>query len=431
MGFERAALLITVSLIFVSAKTIDTRNKNQGSKIIITNIETRIQSLIEAMNSQLHETTSSATAGAAESVEKFFHKQARELADLMSASHIQKNLENDEMHAAAKEFVKLLPGRYKNCGCRTVNIRFIGGTVIPITVTYFARNCDKKKRNKGLYPALCLLGIIERCTPGLISEVSQLSAALCSLEEAKQMLDSRGISINIKTVRNIVKRFAARARLAQENDVSLISDEAEAIKGQKVVVSVDGGRIRIRKNKRGPKSVKGRSRYTTDWKEPKLLIIYITNEEGRLDKEFSPYIDGTLDGPDAIFALLTYYLKRIGIDGAAKVLFVSDGALWIWERVSILVRELGLDKNNVYELIDYYHAVQHLMNLAKLQSTWSSAEREKWVRKNRRRLKKGRLEQVIADIIEVCKGSRKKLIKREREYFIKNQHRIAFSSNIE
>ncbi|MBX2859482.1 MAG: hypothetical protein KTR17_12550 [Cellvibrionaceae bacterium] len=80
-------------------------------------------------------------------IENAFHQQACEVADLMSASRIQKAIENNEMAAAVKDFVTLLPGRYKNCGWRIVNFRFIGGTFIPIKVVYYARNCDKNKHN--------------------------------------------------------------------------------------------------------------------------------------------------------------------------------------------------------------------------------------------------------------------------------------------
>jgi hypothetical protein len=298
--------------------------------------------------------------------------------------------------------------------------------VITLKVTYYVRNCDKNKHNKGLYPGLILLGIHNHCTPGLASEVSMLSAALCSFEEARQMLSNRGCSLNIKTVRNIAKRFAARARLAQESDHLLCRDDEKAIKGGKVVVSTDGGRVRIRTHKRGPKTKKGRHRYKTDWKEPKLIIIYLSDKEGRLAQQFSPYIDGTLNGPDAIFGMLKYYLRRIGVSCADQLLFVSDGALWIWERVGQLTEALGLKADQVYELIDFYHAVEHLNNLSKLLPNWSQSKREQWVRKNRRRLKRGKIEQTIADIKEVCKGTRKKLLKRERDYFIKNQHRLCY-----
>ena len=53
----------------------------------------------------------------------------------------------------------------------------------------------------------------------------------------------------------------------------------ETVNGRRVVISTDGGRIRIRKNKRGPKTKKGSNRYSTDWREPKLLIIYVVNND--------------------------------------------------------------------------------------------------------------------------------------------------------
>ena len=84
----------------------------------------------------------------------------------------------------------------------------------------------------------------------------------------------------------------------------------ETSAGRRVVVSTDGGRIRIRTTKRGPKTAKGRNRYRTDWREPKLLIIYVVDEKGQRDREFLAVIDGTLGGPDAIFKLMESYLRE-------------------------------------------------------------------------------------------------------------------------
>jgi hypothetical protein len=52
--------------------------------------------------------------------------------------------------------------------------------------------------------------------------------------------------------------------------------------------------------KRGAKTTKGRSRYPTDWKEPQLLIIYAVDEQGLRAKQFLPYLDGTMKGPDVL-----------------------------------------------------------------------------------------------------------------------------------
>jgi hypothetical protein len=48
--------------------------------------------------------------------------------------------------------------------------------------------------------------------------------------------------------------------------------------------------FRIRKKKRGPKTKKGRQRYTTKWREPKLLIIYTVKELGEKVSSFLPII---------------------------------------------------------------------------------------------------------------------------------------------
>ncbi len=150
------------------------------------------------------------------------------------------------------------------------------------------------------------------------------------------MLAEQGRILDIKTVRNVVKRMAARARLAQEQEESSLYWDTQEIKGRRVVVSTDGGRLRIRKKKRGPKTKKGYSRFTGEWKEPKLFIIYIADDEGRQDKTFCPYLDGTLNGSDAVFGMLVYYLKKLEVSAADKLLFVADGAIWIWRTPAVM-----------------------------------------------------------------------------------------------
>ncbi|KPA08847.1 hypothetical protein MHK_011002, partial [Candidatus Magnetomorum sp. HK-1] len=57
---------------------------------------------------------------------------------------------------------------------------------------------------------------------------------------------------------------------------------------------------------------------------------------------------------------------------------------------------------------------------------WKKGEKSKWVKVNRKLLLKGKSEEVINEIRRVCKGKKGKKIKREREYFIRNQKRLCF-----
>jgi hypothetical protein len=136
-------------------------------------------------------------------------------------------------------------------------------------------------------------------------------------------------------VRQIAYRYGARARLEQQLESTACAD---SVAGRRVVISSDGGRMRLRETKRGPKTKKGRQRYTGAWREPKVLIVYVVDAEGKRDSSFAPVIDATLKGPDAVFALLRTYLQRLGITQADQVLCIADGAPWIWKRVPRLVR---------------------------------------------------------------------------------------------
>ena len=269
-----------------------------------------------------------------------------------------------------------------------------------------------------------LLGIYDRCTPALAAEVSLLAAMLGSLHEAQDVLANRGVALDTKTIRTIAYRYAARARLVQQVEHTAFED---SVAGRRVVISSDGGRIRLRETKRGPKTKKGHRRYTGAWREPKVLLVYVVDAEGKRDATFVPVMDATLKGPDAVFALLRSYLQRLAITQADQVLFIADGAPWIWKRVPLLVQALGLAVQQVHELLDFYHAVQHLGQVAALRKDWSAKARARWRTQQRRFLLQGQVEQVIAAVQAICRGRNSKAIRTHREYFIKNQSRMAYA----
>jgi len=209
----------------------------------------------------------------------------------------------------------------------------------------------------------------------LAAEVSLLAAMLGSLAEAQDVLAARGVALDTKTIRTMAYRYAARARLVQQVERTVFED---TVVGRRVVISSDGGRLRLREIKRGPKPQKGRGRSTGAWRAPKGLIIYVVNAEGKRAASFAPCIDATLKGPDAVFALLRTSLQRLEITQADQVLFLADGAPWLWRRVPLLVHALGLVAEQGHELLDFYHAVQRLGQVAALRKDWSATARTRW-----------------------------------------------------
>jgi len=361
-----------------------------------------------------------------EALECEIRQRTDRLGSLLVGQHLQQALDADAFQAEQEQLVRQWPKPLKNDGKITVLVRTVQGLAVPIRLTYYRRKGQRRagKRDAGVYAGLVLLGIYDRCTPALAAEVSLLAAMLGSLAEAQDVLAARGVELDTKTVRLIAYRYAARARLAQQIERTAFAD---TVAGRRVVISSDGGRLRLRETKRGPQTKKGRRRYTGAWREPKVLIVYVVDAEGKQESHFAPFIDATLQGPDAVFAMLRIYLQRLEITLADHVLFIADGAPWIWKRVPLLVQALGLAATQVHELLDFYHAVYHLGQVAALRKDWSAKARTRWRTHQRRLLMRGEVAQVITAVRDLCRGRNSKAIRKHREYFIKNQHRMAYA----
>ena len=156
------------------------------------------------------------------------------------------------------------------------------------------------------------------------------------------------------------------------------------------------------------------------------MIIYVVGEDGRPLQSWASIIDGTLRGPDALVALLELYLRQIQLNAAEKILFVADGARWIWTRLSALIARLALQPRQVLTLIDFYHAVQQLSDAAKLRC-WKSGQRKRWITKHARLLRAGKLDRVIAALKELRQGRNAAKIGTHLRYFIRNRARFAYN----
>jgi hypothetical protein len=121
-----------VRLNSVHAKIRSNMSRDSGSAAIVSDIEARIQILVGELDRRLYADEAPMSAGALQVLEQSLHCQTRELADLITAVQVQEALDSDGLKEEARQFAGLQPGRLKNQGYRSVNVRFIGGTVIAL-----------------------------------------------------------------------------------------------------------------------------------------------------------------------------------------------------------------------------------------------------------------------------------------------------------
>lgn len=322
--------------------------------------------------------------------------------------------------------------RLRHRGVRATPVRFLGGARLLVTTVYLSQDLRRRPgktrgvgrrraSGSGCYPVLEALGIRSQATPALASEVTRQAVRCASFDEARQALEERGIVLDEKTVRTLTLKVGEealahrKARIEAAAEGTACGDE---FAGRRVVLGTDGGRVRLREGgKQGRKGKKGRRRYRTPWREPKLVTAYVIDAKGRRDRRAPVLYDGTLGDADAAFEILVAELKLRGAAQAKEIILTADGARWIWNRVDDLAWALGLPPERIVKVADFYHAVEHLTKVAELCGRWTDAERKRWVRRMRKHLKRGRIDTVLDAIRSLRRGRNGRKIGTELRYF--------------
>jgi hypothetical protein len=397
-----------------------------GLRDHLANIELELQAALAALEALASERPIVRSAADLDALERRAAEAADRVGALVIGRSIQDSVSTPEAQREASALARATSRQMKHQGWRARAVRSTRGEPVRVRVPSFSgKKRGRARRATGIYPQLVALGIADGLTPRLSSDVARMAAVCGSFDEAADLLELRGLSLDTKTVRSIAYRFASRARLVRR---SRAVTEGTPAAGRRVAAGTDGGRIRIRRDKRGPKTKKGRTRYSTHWREPKLLVICVLDDQGEMEREISAVIDGTLRGPDAVFALLEHDLRALGVSQADTLVFVADGAPWIWRRVPGLVRRLGIGAERVVLVVDFYHAVEHLGRLAALRKKWNGSERSRWVRRQRKLLLEGKVDEVIAAIDALCRGRASKVMAKGRDYFVRNRAAMAYGT---
>jgi len=259
-----------------------------------------------------------------------------------------------------------------------------------------------------LYPELAVLGIHEGKTAALVDLVARQSALLPSFEHAQRELRSHGLNLPLKEVHRIASHLGAQVLTCRKRDLLAYRDGrmpvGQELAGKRVACCIDAGKTRLRrvtrKQKGKGKAKKQHRRYKTDWRDIKLLIIYEIDEKGEKVRTSRPWIDGTFGGPDEAMELLAMHLHQLGAAQAEVVVFLADGAPWIWERVEWVAQRVGLRNERWQFVLDFWHAAQHI-GLALGHVPITDKERKRLYRKLRKWLKGGKAWEMTQELRRV------------------------------
>jgi len=301
------------------------------------------------------------------------HDFEAELSAQLSALHDQ--VCKVVLPAAAEQVYDELAACAKGDGCRKIvarplQVRLSTGSHIEVCSPYVKEAAPGYEQKRHLLSEHWRL--IGSASPALYDKVGFCAAICPSYDAGHELLMKFGVQLGLSSVRDISNRLAQACHTAGEAKLSLQSDESLA--GKRVVIALDGGRTRTRKYT-GKYTEDGNERYDTAWREPKLFVIDVVDEEGRPARTELP-IYGCRFGQEHLFSLLQSYLSKLKIQDAESVQLLGDGAPWIWNNVPALLRGLGVAKNKIIETLDAYHGTEYVHKLVEMMNSRIS-EKEK------------------------------------------------------
>ena len=285
--------------------------------------------------------------------------------------------------------------------------------------------CRTKAEAPGAYVELAQFGFGKGCSPGLQSKVARQAALCPSLRFAQIELERDGVTLDVKTVGRIAQQCGEGLLRLRTHQLELWRagklPAGSELAGKRVSVQIDGGRTRIRgdlrdaaptveaKNADGLPctDAPGRSRkvakktFDADWREPKLLMIFVHDADGRMVQKSQATIDGTFQGPDAVMELAAMHLHRLGAAKALSVTFVADGGVWIWDRIDSIVGLAKLGDVPVHQVLDCYHAAHHI-SLALASLGYSDQARLPLYREHRTLLRNGQWQRVVDELTDLA-----------------------------
>jgi hypothetical protein len=287
----------------------------------------------------------------------------------------------------------------------------------------------KKKRKpgpngEGMHIPLAYWGFWKKYSPLFINHVVRAGVASGSYDLAEDELKERGYQIDSNQIDRLVQEVG-EVVVAHRSSMHL--QQGESLQGKRVMIAIDGGRIRTRKPKIGRRRKKQKlPGFHPEWKEPKLLVIAELDTEGKQKKDTPPIYEATMGDADALYILLYNLCKRLHLHKAAEIVCLGDGADWVWNTFDKLEKE-ATTTGKVTQIVDWYHAVEHLHEIAELHPRYRTQKAQQtWVDKLKQALYQGKVDLVIHWIRQEAKKHHTPELKKKSRYFEKKRDKMRY-----
>ena len=279
---------------------------------------------------------------------------------------------------------------------------------------------------EGVIPKDLALDIVDTSfSPGMRRMMGQVGGKEAFDDGRKDLEILAGVMVTTKAVERISE--ATGKRIEQQNQ----REQKHALSGKvvpfisKVAISnlyiaIDGTGVPV--VKRETEGRKGKDKTgQAKTREAKLGCVFTqttVDAEGYAvrDEDSTTYV-GAIEKAEECGNRIYAEAVRRGIAQAQKIIFLGDGAKWIW----------GIADEHfpaAIQIVDLYHAREHLTKVAKL-----GKKSEEWLSARREELDAGNIENITNALNKLRPKDKviQKEIKTEMEYFQRNAKRMRYA----
>lgn len=289
---------------------------------------------------------------------------------------------------------------------------------------YHCRKCTE-----GIIPKDRELDIVDTSfSPGVRRMMGRVGGKEPFDEGRRDLEQLAGVLVKTKSVERIAEAIGEQIERVwrRERDLAL-SDKVVPFKAvPKMYIAIDGTGVPV-----VPRETEGRKGKDETGKaktrEGRLGCVFTqtrTDEEGYplRDEDSTTYV-GAIETAEAFGRRLYAEAVRRGLTRAEKVIILGDGAKWIW----------GIAEEHFYgaiQIVDLYHARQHLANLAKLVYGSNREKIREWSAARREQLDAGDVEAVIVSMGRLRPRDKEvqAAVRTEIEYFRTNAERMRYAN---
>ena len=255
---------------------------------------------------------------------------------------------------------------------------------------------------------------------GVAQKVLKYSSKLSYEEATEALQDLAQIEISTKSVWRLVQKWGEALCQVEVKEAEQANSCLEPLQmpacEKRMGAAMDGCMLYIRGE---------------DWKELKCGCLFEVKETQALDLQTNELVEighathnsyvSHLGGPEPFGRKVWAEAKRRHWHAAQDTQVVADGAAWIWNLVADYLYD-------AHQVVDWYHAVEHLATTAQLVFEEGSSQSKRWIEQQKTILYQGHAAQVASTISDLAEKNlaHHKALRQQAGYFDNHKRRMQY-----